>query len=65
MEKITRNICLKWNVEEFGEGSETPIPIPGDGYDGFVISTEEKWSFYSSMRRFIGLDNIKMIFIGL
>jgi hypothetical protein len=30
MEKITRNICLKWNVEEFRKGSKTPIRRPGE-----------------------------------
>jgi hypothetical protein len=38
------------------------IPRPGDGNGGFVIDAEEKWSFYWSMRRLIGLENIEMIF---
>jgi hypothetical protein len=53
VDKITRSICLKWKVEDFGEG------IIG----GFVIDTEGKWSFYWSMRRKTeSLDNIEMIF---
>jgi hypothetical protein len=48
-------------VEVFTDGVYT-IPRPGNGKGGFVIDAEEKWSFYWSMRRLIGLENIEMIF---
>jgi hypothetical protein len=48
-------------VEDFTDGVYA-IPRPGNGKGGFVIDTEEKWSFYWSMRRLIGLENIEMIF---
>jgi hypothetical protein len=48
-------------VENFTDGVYA-IPRPGNGNGGFVIDAEEKWSFYWSMRRLIGLENIEMIF---
>jgi hypothetical protein len=56
IEKITTSICLQWDVENF------VIPRPGNGHGGFVIDAEEKWSFYCSTRRLIGLENIEMVF---
>jgi hypothetical protein len=61
IEKITRNICLRGNIEDFVDGVYA-ILRPGNGRGGFVIDTEERWSFYWSMRRLIGLENIEMIF---
>jgi hypothetical protein len=61
IEKITRSICLRLNVENFVDGAYA-IPRPGNGHGGFVIDTEERWSFYWSMRRLIGQKNIEMIF---
>jgi hypothetical protein len=61
IEKITKSICLRWDVENFVDGVYA-IPRPGNGRGGFVINTEESWSFYWSMRRLIGLENIEMKF---
>jgi hypothetical protein len=45
IEKITRNICQRWDVENFVDGVYA-MPRLGNCHGGFVIDAEAKLSFY-------------------